>query len=173
MVIEKAKKHSPELILLDMKMPEMDGYETTAMMKSHEDLQNIPIIAVTASAMKKDEERISKLCDYYLKKPINKADLMSALIKFLPCTVKEASFVQNTSEMAAEADMVPPPAAEMDMLYELALSGDMRGVQKFAAYIEKIDRIYRPFSIKLSELAGNFEDDRILKFIEKYMEDKK
>ena len=66
--IEKARQHRPQLVLMDMKMPVMNGYEATTLMKSEEGIREIPIIAVTASAMKEDETVLRKLCDAYLKK---------------------------------------------------------------------------------------------------------
>lgn len=83
--IEQARLHSPDLILLDMKMPLMGGYQSTEIMKQDENLKVVPIIAITASALKEDEERISKLCDGYLRKPVSKNDLTQQLMRFLPC----------------------------------------------------------------------------------------
>ncbi len=65
-----AKAHSPDLILMDMKMPVMNGYQATRLLKKDIELQSIPVIALTASAMKEDEELIMKAgCDGYLAKP--------------------------------------------------------------------------------------------------------
>ncbi len=88
-VIEQIKKHKPDLILLDMKMPEMDGYETVHILNNDDELKKIPLIAVTASAMTKDEIVISKICDGYLKKPVNKADIVQEIMKFLPHSIKK------------------------------------------------------------------------------------
>lgn len=88
-VIEQTKKYQPDLILLDMKMPEMDGHETSAFLKKNPTLKTIPIIAVTASALKQDEEIIAKLCDGYLRKPVGKAELVRDIMRFLPHTVTQ------------------------------------------------------------------------------------
>ncbi|MBD3305074.1 PAS domain S-box protein [candidate division KSB3 bacterium] len=74
----------PDLVLMDMKMPVMSGYEATQQIKTHEESQAIPVIAVTASAMKQAEGEIQDLCDGYLRKPVRKADLLAELSKFLP-----------------------------------------------------------------------------------------
>ncbi|CAN2046915.1 hypothetical protein GMMP1_360063 [Candidatus Magnetomoraceae bacterium gMMP-1] len=87
--IEKIKQHKPDLIMLDMKMPVMDGYEVANILNKDEQLKDIPIIVVTASAMKRNEEIISKFCDAYLKKPISKTDLILEIMKFLPHSIKE------------------------------------------------------------------------------------
>ncbi len=83
-IIEIAKKHQPNLILMDIKMPEMNGYEAIEVIKKNSLLNEVPIIAVTASAMKEDEELMKKICNGYLIKPISKTDLILELIKVLP-----------------------------------------------------------------------------------------
>lgn len=82
-VLQKIKTQTPDLILLDMKMPIMDGFEAARVMKGDDLWKSIPLIAVTASAMKSDEERITAVCDGYLKKPINKTGLIKEMMRFL------------------------------------------------------------------------------------------
>lgn len=70
-------KYKPDLIIMDIQLPEISGLEITKQLKSDKDLQGIPIIAVTAFAMKGDEERIrSGGCEAYISKPIS-------LVKFI------------------------------------------------------------------------------------------
>jgi len=70
--LEKAKAELPDLILMDMQLPVMDGYKATTLIKVHEKTKNIPVIALTAYAMKGDREKTFEAgCDGYLEKPIN------------------------------------------------------------------------------------------------------
>ncbi len=82
--VEAASKHVPEVILMDLLMPEMDGYEATRLIKANPATKHIPIIALTASAMKEEMGTIATLCDGYLRKPITKQELVSEMMKFLP-----------------------------------------------------------------------------------------
>ena len=82
-VIDLIQKHDIDLILMDMKMPEMDGYKCTSKLKKEEEYNKIPIIAVTASAMKESEQQIKTICDGFLRKPISRADLIKELTNFL------------------------------------------------------------------------------------------
>ena len=94
--IEITQKDTPDVILMDMKMPVMDGYEATRILKDDNKLKDIPVIAITASAMKHDEEIISSLCDAYLRKPITKSDLLSVLANFIPYKTTTDKTTQHT-----------------------------------------------------------------------------
>lgn len=70
--IELARLHRPNLILMDIQLPEVSGLDVTRWLKEDEDLKSIPVVAVTAFAMKGDEERIRQGgCEAYLSKPIS------------------------------------------------------------------------------------------------------
>jgi CheY-like chemotaxis protein len=70
--VEKALQHVPRAILLDIQLPEMDGYAVAAELKKHKELEGIPIIAVTSYAMVGDRERILRAgATGYIEKPIN------------------------------------------------------------------------------------------------------
>ena len=83
--LEVAKRERPDLIVMDIQLPEMSGLEVTAKIKSDPDLAPIPVIAVTAFAMKGDEERIRAAgCEAYLSKPISIDRFISTIKAFLP-----------------------------------------------------------------------------------------
>ncbi len=80
-----AREHRPDLILMDIQLPEVSGLEVTKWLKEDDDLRNIPIIAVTAFAMKGDEEKIRDGgCEAYIAKPISVASFMRTVERFLP-----------------------------------------------------------------------------------------
>ncbi len=79
-----ASERVPDLIFLDMKMPDMDGYEAAAALKTNESTKHIPVIAVTAQAMLGDKERaLAAGCDEYLTKPVDPQMLIETLKKYL------------------------------------------------------------------------------------------
>jgi len=79
-----AREHNPDLILLDIQLPEISGLEVTRQLKQDDDLKNIPIIAVTAFAMKGDEEKIREGgCEAYIAKPISVGTFMETIQKVL------------------------------------------------------------------------------------------
>src|ERR671933_2695922 len=78
--IELARAHHPDLILMDIQLPEVSGLEVTRWLKEDEDLRSIPVIAVTAFAMKGDEQKIRDGgCEAYIAKPISVASFMSTV----------------------------------------------------------------------------------------------
>jgi two-component system cell cycle response regulator DivK len=82
--LKLARQHRPDLILMDIQLPEVSGLEVTKWIKEDEDLKSIPIIAVTAFAMKGDEEKMREGgCEAYLAKPISVAHFIKTLKQFL------------------------------------------------------------------------------------------
>ena len=75
--VEQARIGAPDLILMDISVPELDGWEATAILKADPVTRHIPIVAVTAHALPEDAERSRKAgCDGYLAKPIAPASLL-------------------------------------------------------------------------------------------------
>ena len=79
-----ARQHMPDLILMDIQLPEISGLEVTKWLKDDEELAHIPIVAVTAFAMKGDEERIRQGgCEAYISKPISVVHFLETVRKHL------------------------------------------------------------------------------------------
>ncbi len=107
--IDLAKEQRPDLILMDMKMPVMDGRQATRALKEDETTRRIPIIAVTADIRSEAEKEISDLCDGHLRKPIKRTDLINAMahfIKFSKQTSDDSDV--RSAETAPQTDMIDP-----------------------------------------------------------------
>ena len=82
--IELARLHRPDLILMDIQLPEVSGLQVTQWIKSDEELKHIPIIAITAFAMKGDEEKIRQGgCEAYLSKPMSVVKFLETVKNYL------------------------------------------------------------------------------------------
>ena len=82
--VRLARETKPDLILMDIQLPEVSGLEVTQWLKDDESLRSIPIVAVTAFAMKGDEEKILQGgCEAYLSKPISVAKFFETVDQFL------------------------------------------------------------------------------------------
>ena len=81
--MELARKHRPSLILMDIQLPGISGLEVTKWLKDDDELSKIPVVAVTAFAMKGDEQRIrSGGCEAYISKPISVMTFLDTVRKF-------------------------------------------------------------------------------------------
>jgi len=82
--LSMAQQVQPNLILMDINMPEVDGYTLTALIKSTSGLENVPILALTANVMRGDRERsLEAGCDGYIQKPIDIDTLASQIERYL------------------------------------------------------------------------------------------
>ena len=79
-----ARQHRPDLILMDIQLPEVSGLEVTKWIKEDGNLKSIPVVAVTAFAMKGDEEKIREGgCEAYIAKPISVTNFLQTVERFL------------------------------------------------------------------------------------------
>jgi two-component system cell cycle response regulator DivK len=90
--LQIARQHRPDLILMDIQLPEISGLEVTKWLKEDEELRSIPVIAVTAFAMKGDEEKIREGgCEAYIAKPISVLGFLRTVEQFLSPAVTPAT----------------------------------------------------------------------------------
>ena len=83
--LKMAREHHPDLIIMDIQLPEVSGLDVTKWLKEDEKLRDIPVIAVTAFAMKGDEEKIREGgCQDYIAKPISVTKCLETVAKHLP-----------------------------------------------------------------------------------------
>jgi two-component system cell cycle response regulator DivK len=82
--LKLAREHRPDLVLMDIELPEVSGLEVTKWIKEDEDLRHIPVIAVTAFAMKGDDEKIRQGgCEAYIAKPISVSEFLETVQSFI------------------------------------------------------------------------------------------
>jgi len=82
--VAKATEHKPDLILMDIQMPVMDGYEATRRIKANPELKGIPIIVVTSYALSGDEAKTKAAgCNAYVAKPFSPRQLLAKVREFL------------------------------------------------------------------------------------------
>ncbi|MCP5049950.1 MAG: response regulator [bacterium] len=110
--VTAVKMFRPTLILMDLKMPQMDGFEATRLIKADKRSALIPIIALTASGTPEIKQRARKEgCDGFLVKPVNKTGLLTELMRFLPYYRRETSDAEpgkEVSETGETGDITQP-----------------------------------------------------------------
>ena len=101
--VRLAKEEEPDLILMDINLPDIDGLEATGIIKGDEELQHIPIVALTANAMYGDEERcLAAGCDGYISKPVSKSKLLDVVADFL--AQREAAAEPDAADKTDDSD---------------------------------------------------------------------
>jgi signal transduction histidine kinase/CheY-like chemotaxis protein len=156
----------PDLILMDVMMPVMDGNETTRRIRHMPGWSGIPIVAVTASAGADDERRSRAAgADAFLAKPVDHDLLLRTIGKLLSLKWVTGQPAPAGDE---EARMTVPPAEEIEALWQLAQIGNMRRVREQAAYLRGLDPAYAPFANRLDTLAQGYHSKQLTAFVARF-----
>lgn len=167
-----AMARHPDLILMDIVMPGMDGLQATERLRTLPGLAKVPVIPMSASASGFDRQRwLAAGLDELLPKPIDYDKLLERLRALLGLrwTVNA-----STAPAAAPADLLAdvlatPPQDEMAVLHQLARRGNMHDILIRAQHIAGLDERYVPFAAKLSMLAGSFQSKAVLRYVEGHL----
>ncbi|MDA3886249.1 MAG: transporter substrate-binding domain-containing protein [Candidatus Delongbacteria bacterium] len=152
--VDLAKLYVPDVILMDIRMPEMDGYEATDIIKRDQSLVNIPIVAVTASVMASESSKLeSSKFNGYIRKPISRKELLSKFKEFLPFTVKQ---------MKQEIKILDDKLKNPNKFYQ-ELTGELFKTYKSSIEKQNLDEI-KNFSIQLEKLAEEHNSTTIIKY---------
>ena len=120
--LEIAKKHKPDLILMDIQLPGMDGLSATRAIRSDPDIAHIPVVALTAHAMQGDKHKcIEAGCDGFITKPIDTRKFLSQVTEYLPS-------VKSNTKQTNETPILPVPRI-------LIVDDDPKNVKLLSAYL--------------------------------------
>lgn len=181
--LHKAHEFQPDVILIDLVMPNLDGFEATRRLRLIPTLKDIIVIAISASVFEFDQQQSRKVgCNDFLSKPIREEDLLQKLQEHLKLEwiyeheseigelLKERNQRENTqaSPASTSPDFSGPPAAEIAIFLDLAMRGDLRAIAKRATQLEESNPQWSPFAIHLRRLAKEFKGRQILEFLKQF-----
>ena len=171
--LEKAHELHPDLILMDIVMPEMGGLEAIRALRQSPDSKDVPIIAVSASASDVDtRDCLSAGANTFLAKPIVMARLCDEIEPLLKLTwTYETPKAIALTEAADTRPLVPPPAHEMKVLHRLARRGRMHDILQWTDHAAGLDACYQPFVNRVRVLAKAYQSKAIRSFVELHMKD--
>lgn len=166
--IERAIAFSPDLILADLVMPGMDGFEMTRRLRKHPQFQSIPIIASSASVFEFDRQRSQEAgYDDFLPKPIQADELLQKLQIYLELTwIREHTPEEVPEIVESPEHLVLPPTAELETLYEAAQIGHIERIIQEAHRLKSLDAQFTAFANQILTLAEQFDDVAIAQLIE-------
>jgi len=112
-----AKQFKPDLILMDIRMPVMDGIEASKILKSNDETRQIPIVALTASFRYQEDDKVyAKIFDGYLSKPVSRVDLYHELMKFLSYTESSEKSGQNEDNVKPDNEDIFLSSQQLEKL---------------------------------------------------------
>jgi CheY-like chemotaxis protein len=158
----------PDIILMDLRMPKMDGFAATALLKEQEEFRHIPVVAVTASIA--EGETFRRRCldngfSDYIHKPFSAEELLEIIAAHLEVKL---AYSDPAPENAAPEEIVPPPQALLDELAWLAEIGEIQGITEKAEEIAGLEGgRCRAFARRVQELADDFQFEALLHWIKK------
>jgi signal transduction histidine kinase/DNA-binding NarL/FixJ family response regulator len=173
--------HQPDVIITDLLMPVMDGYELVQRIRQSESLKHLRVIVSSASVFESDQQKsLDAGADVFLPKPVEADRLLTLLQKCLNLSWRYATSGNGTSSgnngkpgatCAIHPELIIPPAPEMlEHLLGLAQDGDIDGVLGVAEQLAAADA-HKPFTQHLTQLAHSFQVKRLTAFIQHYLQE--
>ncbi|MCP6757973.1 MAG: ATP-binding protein [Fischerella sp. CENA71] len=172
---EQAIAYKPDLIITDLVMPIMDGFEFIKRLRQSSPFKEIPVIASSASVFATDKYKsIDAGADTFLPKPVEGDALLEMLRQYLQLEWIYDSKAENTKKtnvvsLDVSADMIPPANDILQKLLELSQDGDIQGILEITAQLSAFDENLTPFTQQIIQLASNFQIKRLETFIQQYI----
>jgi ligand-binding sensor domain-containing protein/signal transduction histidine kinase/CheY-like chemotaxis protein len=190
LAVEKARILKPNLILMDIKMPDMDGYEATSILKNDDQLKSIPIIFLTAYSNKSHQaDHKNNNADGFITKPVSKKELINLLTKYLPHSPLPTE-KKHENDTGTDVPPTPPPLSpeqlsqltQLIRLLETEFIPRCENIKKtfllddieaFSVEIKDLGKQHRlttleEWGLRLLENVQSFDIQKISKTLEKF-----
>ena len=175
--IAQTRQHQPDLIVLDLVMPGMDGWEVTRILRQEAGFQDLPIIIVSASTLPADESQCYEVgANGFLAKPLNFEKLLQLLEEYLQLewVTQNGStrFLLNqklalvpTDTNSKSTSLITPSPAQLTQILELVMQGDIRGVLSQIDFWEQEEPELTPFLQQIRQLAETCQVKKLKEFV--------
>ncbi|NET56483.1 MAG: response regulator [Symploca sp. SIO2E6] len=174
--LDKIKLFNPDLIILDLVMPVMDGFEMIRCLRKLPQMKSVVVIASSASVFEMDQHKSFEAgADGFLPKPVLSESLLEMLrmhleLEWVYEEKEEVKQMKDESEgEIVPEQMLPPPAEELALLYDLARKGLVNKLLGEAQRLERLDHRLVPFTRELQQLAKGFKVKKIRDLIKQYI----
>ncbi|NJL88349.1 MAG: response regulator [Coleofasciculaceae cyanobacterium SM2_1_6] len=175
--LEKMRELPPDLVITDLAMPVMDGFEMLQEIRQAADLQHLIVIVSSASVSQADQQMsLDAGGDDFLAKPVHSQELFNVLASHLKLTwdyqEEESSASTINSESADLDNLIIPDSGDLQILLELAQQGRLKKLTQLGAEIAAQDQKYQPFVDHLNHLAKQFQSEKIEGFLQQSLNSK-
>jgi PAS domain S-box-containing protein len=185
--LNKAFEFKPDVILMDLVMPILDGFEATRQLRKSSELKKIVIFATSASVFDYSQHKSREAgCDDFIPKPVRAEYLLERLgvhlglewvcgnVEFPQAADSELGIADQDSQGTASnkqpdpPKLIAPPSEEIAVLFDLAMRGNVKGILEKARWLEKLDAQFVPFASELRQLAKGYQIKQIQEFLKPY-----
>ncbi len=177
--LTKAIACRPDLMLMDLKMPEMDGFEATRRVRHIPALKDVMVVIAISASMDEQtrQNSVAAGCDAFIAKPVQITSLLEIIGERLalqwvyePSTKLRTGEVQRPPEQAREhAAFVLPPTPELHTLLDVVNRGMILEIRQWLARIEHLDAKYLPLTTKIRQLSKRFDFKAIRELLENFL----
>ncbi|MFN6560519.1 MAG: CHASE2 domain-containing protein [Nostoc sp. ChiSLP01] len=172
--LQMATEHQPDAIVLDLAMPNMDGFELMIHLQGNSQTRSIPIIVSTASVFEENRQRsLEAGARAFLPKPLQIDELFNALRSVLKVdwiyTQSKPQQLSAKNEQVNNSELILPSGDILQQLYHLAMMGDIPAIEGIIGELIKQDSRLTPFATELSKLTANFQTAKIRKFLKSFV----
>jgi signal transduction histidine kinase/DNA-binding NarL/FixJ family response regulator len=169
--LDLARERRPDLIVMDLRMPGMNGFDAAAAIRALPGLQGVPLIAASASIVDleraQSDPRTFAVC---LRKPFQATDLLDAIERVLGLVWRYGDRDSAVEEVEASGATLVPSPRMLENLLELARLGKLVRVEQIALELEASDSRYGPFARRVHSLARRFDEERLIAMLEESLE---
>ncbi len=166
--VAASRERRPDLIFMDLRMPDMNGFEAARTIRDASGFEIVPVVAASASSADLEHaEADPATFAACLRKPFQTTDLIEAIEHSLGLKWRyvEADAVAAVDEARSDERLVPPPPSVLEALLELARLGKLVRVEQLALELEREDAL-RPFARRVYGLARRLDEDRLVALLE-------
>lgn len=171
----------PDLIFMVLRMAELDGFETTKILKSHENTRPIPVIAITSALMDTEEQQFMELADGSLRKPVSRNEVLNEMTKFLPfseITEQQHAVTKEFVQEGDDVDIIPLELLQQLQSYESTSEElleiiSLDEIETFAQVLLSLGDMYsfRPllnYANDLTDAVGTIDYSQLQKLLGQY-----
>ena len=184
--IDTCLQNRPDLVLMDIKMPVLDGFTATKRLKANASTREIPVVALTASVMRETEEELTQVCEGFLKKPVSHVELVAELTRFLAHTIAEPAALEAADDAEDPAPTALDPSliaklpalvqgleAQKDSWEEISRTQTINDVEDFAKRMQQLgnEYAYAPLATwadRLGTQTSTFDIDGMARTLEQF-----